>query len=123
MCNRNKRFMKEPSKNDHPGFWCGCHNHYRKYRPARDTICSNYNKKGHYQSVCLSKKPYPRKVHAVEEDEEDIHFLHEISSDKNYWSSQIGVNGRTTCFKLDTDIYMRCMIRSACYSAGEPLLN
>ena len=176
MCNRNKRFMKEPSKNDHPGFWCGCHNHDRKYRPARDTICSNYNKKGHYQSVCLSKKPYPRKVHAVEEDEEDIHFLHEISSDKNYWSSQIGVNGRTTCFKLDTEaavtvlnddvqwlqdveltetsqvlcrpgntqlpvkglfyvtlkyrqskltkhIYMRCMIRSACYSAGEPLLN
>ena len=51
----------------------------------------------------LSVSAYPRKVHAVEEDEEDIHFLHEISSDKNYWSSQIGVNGRTTCFKLDTE--------------------
>lgn len=107
--------MKEPSKNDHPGFWCGCHNHDRKYRPARDTICSNYNKKGHYQSVCLSKKPYPRKVHAVEEDEEDIHFLHEISSDKNYWSSQIGVNGRTTCFKLDTEAAVFLTMMSSGY--------
>ena len=37
-----------------------------------------------------------------EEEEEDIHFLGEIGSDKNYWSAQIRVNGRTKCFKLDT---------------------
>ena len=37
-----------------------------------------------------------------EEEEEDIHFLDEIGSDKNYWSAQIRVNGRTKCFKLDT---------------------
>ena len=36
-----------------------------------------------------------------EEEEEDIHFLGEIGSDKNYWSAQIRVNGRTKCFKLD----------------------
>ena len=39
-----------------------------------------------------------------EEEEEDIHFLGEIGSDKNYWSAQIGVNGRTKCFKLDTGV-------------------
>ena len=94
---------KEPSKNDRPCFWSGRQNHDRKYCPARDTIFSNCNKKGHVQSVCLSKKPYPRKVHVVEEEEEeDIHFLGEIGSDKNYWSSQVGVNGRTTRFELDT---------------------
>ena len=94
---------KESSKNERPCFWCGFQHHDRKYCPARDTICSNCNKKGHFQSVCLSKKPYQRKVHAVEEEEEeDIHFLGEIGSDKNYWSAQKGVNGRTTCFKLDT---------------------
>ena len=55
------------------------------------------------KSICLSKKFHPRKVHAVEEEEEgDIHFLGEIGCDKNYWSAQIGVNGRTTRFKLDT---------------------
>ena len=87
-----------------PVFWCGRQNHDRKYCPARDTICCNCNKKGHFQSVCLSKKPYPRKVHAVEEEEEEnIHFLGEIGSDKNYWSAQIGVNGRTTRFKLDKE--------------------
>ena len=69
---------KELSKNDRPCFWCGRQNHDRKYCPARDTTYCNSNKKGHFQSVCLSKKPYPRKVHAVEE-EEDIHFLGEIS--------------------------------------------
>ena len=50
-----------------------------------------------------NKKPYPRKVHAVEEEgEEEIHFPSEIGSDTNYWSAQIIVNGRTTRFKLDT---------------------
>ena len=66
---------KEFSKNDRPCFWCGHQNHDRKYSPARVTICGNCNKKGHFQPVCLSKKPYPRKVHTVEEEEEDIHFL------------------------------------------------
>ena len=95
---------KEPSKNDRPCFWCRRQNHHRKYCPARDTICCNCNKKGQFQSVCLSKKRYPRKVHAVEEEEEEnIHFLGEIGSDKNYWSAQIGVNGRTTRFKLDKE--------------------
>ena len=36
-----------------------------------------------------------------EEEEEDLHFLGEINSDKNYWSAQIGVNSCTTRFKLD----------------------
>ncbi|XP_068733036.1 uncharacterized protein [Montipora capricornis] len=101
--NRNEGYIKEPSKNDRPCFWCGRQSHDRKYCPARDTICNNCNKKGHFQSVCLSKKPYPRKVHAVEEqEEEDILFLGEIGCEENYWSAQIGVNGRTTRLKLDT---------------------
>ncbi|XP_068674553.1 uncharacterized protein [Montipora foliosa] len=101
---RKEGFIKEPSKNGRPCFWCGRQNHDRKYCPARDTICSNCNKKGHFQSVCLSKKPYPRKVHAIEEEEErDIHFLGEIGCEKIYWSAQKGVNGRTTCFKRDKE--------------------
>lgn len=53
----------------------------------------------------LSKKPYPKKVQEVEEEEEDeIHFLGEIGSDSTYWSAQIGVNGQTTRFKLDTGV-------------------
>ena len=94
---------KEFSKNDRPCFWCGHQNHDRKYCPARDTICGNCNKKGHFQSVCLSKKPYPRKVHAVEEEEEeDIHFFGEIGSNEDYWNARIAVIGGTTRFKLDT---------------------
>ena len=44
---------REPAKNDRPCFWCGRQNHDRKSCPARDTIGSNCNKKGHFQSVCL----------------------------------------------------------------------
>ena len=44
---------REPSKNDRPCFWCGRQNHDRKSCPARDTIGSNCNKKGHFQSVSL----------------------------------------------------------------------
>ena len=44
---------RERAKNDRPCFWCGHQNHDRKSCPARDTIGSNCNKKGHFQSVCL----------------------------------------------------------------------
>lgn len=102
---RYERSTKEPSKTDRPCFWCGRQDHDRRYCPAKETICSNCNKKGHFPCICLSKKPYPKKVQEVEEEEEDeIHFLGEIGSDSTYWSAQIGVNGQTTRFKLDTGV-------------------
>ena len=82
-------------------FWCRRQSHHRKYCPARGTICNNCNKKERFQSVFLSMKPYPRKVHVVQEQEvEDIHLLVEIGCQKNYWSAHIGVNVRTTRLRL-----------------------
>ena len=81
--------------------WCGRQSHERRFCPAKDVTCNNCHKKGHYQSVCRSKKHNSNKVHEVEEDENDeIFFLGEINSD--YWTAQIEVNGHTTLFKLDT---------------------
>lgn len=54
--------------------------------PAREATCSNCRKKGHYQSVCRSKKlPWPAKVRSVrneddDEDEEDDVFMGTIQS-------------------------------------------
>ena len=82
-------------------FWWGRQSHNRKQSPARDTICNNCNKKRRFQFVCLSKKPYSRNVQAVEEqEEEDIHLLVEIGSQKNYWSAHVGVNVRTARLRL-----------------------
>ena len=80
-----ERSTKERSKTDRPCFWCGRQNHDRRYCPAKETISSNCNKNGHFSapSVCLSKKPSPRKVQEVEEEEE-INFLGEIGSDRSY---------------------------------------
>ena len=75
-CNLKEGFMKEASMKDLLYFWCGRQSYDRKCCPARDTICTNCNKKGRFQSVFLSKKPYLRHVHAVEgQEEEKIHLL------------------------------------------------
>ena len=84
--------------------WCGRQTHERRFCPAKHVTCNNCHRKGHYQSVCRSKKHNSNKVHEVEEDKDDeIIFLGEINSDsKDYWTVQIKVNGHTTLFKLDT---------------------
>ena len=62
--------------------WCGRQSHERRFCPAKDVTCNNCHKKGHYQSVCRSKKRNANKVHEVEEDENDeTFFLGEINSD------------------------------------------
>lgn len=54
-------------------------------------------KKGHFQSVCRSKKRNSNKVHEVEEDGDEIFFLGEINSaSTDYWTAQIEVNGHNT---------------------------
>ena len=72
------------SQNDRPCFWSESQNHDGRYCPAWDTICSNCDKKGHFQpSVRLIR-------HVVEvEEKEWIHFFWlEMSIVKNHCSAQ-----------------------------------
>lgn len=52
---RYERSTKEPSKTDRPCFWCGRQDHDRRYCPAKETICSNCNKKGHFPCICSAR--------------------------------------------------------------------
>lgn len=58
------------SQNDRPCFWSESQNHDGRYCPAWDTICSNCDKKGHFQ-------PSVRLIRYVVEVEEKewIHLL------------------------------------------------
>ena len=86
--------------------WCGKERHTRANCPAKDATCSNCHKRGHYKNVCRSSsKRTPTKIHEVQdqpEDDSDLPFLGKISTNKDYWTADISVDGHKTCFKLDT---------------------
>jgi len=46
-------------------FFCGNSNHPRSKCPARDAVCSNCQKKGHFAKVCRGKKMSKNKVSAA----------------------------------------------------------
>ena len=109
---------KSAQSNPHPSQdtacqWCGKERHKRSNCPAKDTICANCKKQGHYKAVCRSPMYTSTRVHEVQDHEydhevqdheydNDLPFLGEISSNKDYWNADISVNGHNTRFKLDT---------------------
>jgi hypothetical protein len=56
----------------------------------------------HHAITVEKKSIYLQCVNAVEEFKDEILFFGEISSDVNYWTAQLGVDGHSTRFKLDT---------------------
>ena len=64
-------------------------------------------KRGHFQNVCRSSASPTKKICELEEDEEqedgdEILFLGEVQTTGGGWTTQLGVNGQNTRFKLDT---------------------
>jgi hypothetical protein len=80
--------------------WCGNEPHIRRRCPAKDAVCGNCKKKGHYQSVCRNKNS-GSKVHTVDMDSDDELFLGAVGQDDE-WMEIVMVNGQETKFKLDT---------------------
>ena len=72
--------------------WCGQQQHDRKVCPARQAICHNCQKPGHFSSVCQSSpqiKPHGKShVHSIG----DV-FLGEFNDQGNSWTADITVNG------------------------------
>lgn len=80
--------------------WCGRDSHPRSACPTRNEKCKSRLKKGHYATVCLSKR-----VDAVQaqDDGTESGFLGMVSSSstKN-WEATVKVQGRPLKFKIDT---------------------
>ena len=89
---------------------CGKAKHPRDKCPARDAECFNCHKKGHYSSLCLSKKTTTAvfTIQGTEqtnasETESDDKFLGAIESQQEtQWISVLKVNNMKVTFKIDT---------------------
>ena len=78
-----------------------------KYAPLKMLPVTNAKNRGHFQNVCCSSASPTKKIRELEEYEEqeqgdEILFLGELQTTGVGWTAQLGVNGRNTCFKLDT---------------------
>ena len=87
--------------------WCGRERHQRQVCPAKDVTCNKCKKRGHFQNVCRSPASPTKKVYELEDDEEqeegeEILFLGEVQTTGRGWTAQLGINGHSTRFKLDT---------------------
>ena len=94
------------SKPERKCMWCGGQQHKRQSCPAKDVTCNSCHKRGHFQAVCLSTKQASKRssVNEVADLEEvEVPFLGEVySSDADFWTAVVKVDGHETHFKLDT---------------------
>ena len=70
--------------------------------PARNVICHNCKKRGHFKAHCLSKTSQAS-TGEVEAEEEGAAFLGTLSSgSSSSWRSTVSLNDKAVEFKLDT---------------------
>jgi hypothetical protein len=107
--NRNKQLTKHRTTSNASATptqptcaWCGREKHSRQVCPAKQAVCKNCKKVGHYQIMCRSKKA----IHSVRaEIQAEALFLDTIknqSVQSNSWSIEISVNDQPVTFRIDT---------------------
>ena len=67
--------------------------------PAKDAVCHNCGKKGHYGKVCRNSA---KSLNAVTKEEEESFFLGAVDGGKDPWTVQLLVRDKKVCFKIDT---------------------
>ena len=82
---------------------CGRRKHQGNEKcPARNVICHNCKKRGHFKAHCLSKTSQASTAE-VEVEEEGAAFLGTLSSgSSSSWRSTVSLNNKAVKFKLDT---------------------
>ena len=68
--------------------------------PAKDAVCHNCGKKGHYGKVCRNSAK--SSLNAVTKEEEESFFLGAVNGGKDPWTVQLQVRDKKVCFKIDT---------------------
>lgn len=86
--------------------WCGKSSHNRQACPAKDAICRNCGKRGHFAGVCRSTPAVTAEIqgdNAGAGDVEDVAFLSTVTDNEEQpWVAHINLCGRNTVFKIDT---------------------
>ena len=102
-----------PSPSSGKCMHCGKESHSRQACPAKDAICHQCKKRGHYSSQCHSKptvNEVTETAHEAAYEETayeisyDTFYLDVVSANKSesHWSVMVTVNGQEMCFKLET---------------------
>lgn len=85
---------------------CGdARGHHPQQCPAREAVCNQCKKKGHYATVCKTKKRLEVNVAAVAEDsDEDVAFLGSVSENAGAspWMAEVNLDNQKAVFKIDT---------------------
>jgi len=89
---------------------CGKPQHPQEKCPAKDATCYKCLKRGHYSSMCPSKKTTTDSVQGtdtitVSDNDEDVddNFLGTVDSkQKTLWLTELKMNDMTVTFKIDT---------------------
>ena len=86
---------------------CGKGPHSKGVCPAKNAICHNCKKKGHYQKQCFSKTTIgevsiPPSVVPEIQEEAYLNTVNGSNEAGKVWNCVVRVNGVTTSFKLDT---------------------
>lgn len=106
------------SHKQHRCNWCGKTPAHDKSRcPARDKICKNCNKRGHFKMVCKS----PARVHGVSEDA----FLGAVSDcrEGDPWTVKLKLQGKPVALYIETEAEVTVITRQDWRSIGQPQLE
>ena len=109
------------SQKRHRCNWCGKIPPHDKSRcPARDKICNNCNKRGHFKIVCKS----PARVNGVWVPAEDA-FLGAVSdsSEGDPWTVKLTLQGKRVALYIDTGAEVTVITEQVWKRVGQPQLE
>ena len=118
--NRGREWPKQTTDDAKPCGRYGRGRHQRDKCPARDAVCHNCQRKGHYSAQCFRKT-----VSTMEEEETlDTAFLDTVSGDRSKaWIAKISVCDREVQFKLDTGAEVTAISERMWQMLGKPQLQ
>jgi len=83
---------------------CGKGPHPRQSCPAREAVCHNCKKKGHFSTQCFAKSVGGVMVPPTDAEVIDTAYLNTLESEraKTSWITTVVIDGKEMSFKLDT---------------------
>ena len=102
---------------------CGREQHSRMGCPAKDAACHHCMKKGHYSSVCFSKRNLSE-ISIDSETQLDSAYLDTLTTNsQSTWMVDVKLEGTEHCFKMDTGAEVTAITEEAYSTIGKPKLE
>ena len=108
--------------------WCGKPYHDRQQCPARDAVCHNCAKRGHFKSVCRSTAKVQEvqldsPVTTTDDNEAFLGHLFQQGANPSPWTTTLLLNGMPIQFEIDTGAEVSVISRKTHEEIGSPSLQ